>query len=973
MWLVGIGGTATALAAFAQMRRHHADAAQRDTTDIVDAKHVSDDETSPPPPATTWQHVTRIVDAWVFEPIGTLCRFFVLVVLFAPVILAAPLLLIGPRPRVEGQQRGSDTAGQRWGAMLWFRLLVAQMERAGPTFIKLGQWAGSRHDLFPDELCALFARLHSNNKPHSLKYTRKQLERVFDVPFDEIFEEFDPVPVGVGAVGQVYKATLRADLVPPGYKEAKFAHPHLPDPVVRIGEQLALTYSHEGNQLAVPTSSVAIKLLHPNVRRTITRDITIMRFCASAINLLPGMKWISIPEEVDQFADLMFSQLNLLNEAKNLARFERNFADYGGTISFPRPLLDFCAPDVLVEEHIDAVPLKYFLKMGGLDYDARIADLGLDAFLKMLLLDNFTHADLHPGNIMVKFYRPTTETVVQTMLARALSRVDRDYVAPSEALGDQDQEQHVVENLLKHTDNKEAWLDTLQNMEDKGYLPELIFLDAGLVNELSPMDQRNFLDLFSALTTFDGERAGQLLVDRSRSPELALDKPGFVKKIGHIVHGVKNNTFSLANMHIGELLGEALVSVREHHVKLEPDFVDTVLSILILEGIGRRLDPDLDVRTVALLRRKANPAALPHGSAHPAQHGSAALHGRAAKRAWRRPGEWAIGPASYGQDLAVRGTPLHAHVARRLSRHCGRICAVWLAFGVASFFSVQMCICMFIPTHCRRCCPSRSCSGPRPLRRHPHRHRRRPPRPRRPGRAPALPGRRRHLHELPHPRRQRLRLRRRPSPTASQPPRPVCSSTYGYGECRGEIGVVDPIGIRCAHRRGVLVQCICISIRAVRRRARAFRRRLAGGIVRGRRLWRVARRPGGRAPRLLLWGGAGLDRVTYILRVHCSRLLIFGAGPQRRRRRSALLGAVTAGRVEQTGGYMGGSFGGARRVLARCLEAHAHTLFQVRRVPVRRHLPGAHQALEQRVVGVVVGLDTIALGTRPVLPECAAI
>ena len=143
---------------------------------------------------------------------------------------------------------------------------------------------------------------------------------------------------------------------------------------------------------------------------------------------------------------------------------------------------------------------------------------------------------------------------------------------------------------------RQAWHNELQLMEEEGYQPELVFLDAGLISELSPKNLRNFLDLFAAIANFDGKLAGRLMVERCRSPELVTDKAGFERTMEHIVSSVKNNTFNLANLQIGDVLSEVLKSVRVYHVKMEPDFVDTVLSILILEGIGRRLDPDLDVR-----------------------------------------------------------------------------------------------------------------------------------------------------------------------------------------------------------------------------------------------------------------------------------------------------------------------------------------------------------------------------------------
>lgn len=214
----------------------------------------------------------------------------------------------------------------------------------------------------------------------------------------------------------------------------------------------------------------------------------------------------------------------------------------------------------------------------------------------MLLMDNFTHADLHPGNIMVNFYRPTTRSVLQNVLSRILASFDPDYRLSAQYKTGIVPDKKVVDVLLSKKNDKKAWLAELRQMEDEGYMPELVFLDAGLVSELSETNRHNFLDLFSAVANFDGKMAGRLMVERSRSPQLVTDKAAFENTIDRIVRSVKSDTFNLSNLQIGDVLSEVLKSVREYHVKMEPDFVDTVLSILILEGIGRRLDPDLDVR-----------------------------------------------------------------------------------------------------------------------------------------------------------------------------------------------------------------------------------------------------------------------------------------------------------------------------------------------------------------------------------------
>lgn len=185
-------------------------------------------------------------------------------------------------------------------------------------------------------------------------------------------------------------------------------------------------------------------------------------------------------------------------------------------------------------------------------------------------------------------------------MSRILAHFDPDYRLSAQYKTGIIPDKMVVQELLSKTDDERAWHDELQQMEEEGYLPELVFLDAGLISELSPKNLRNFLDLFASIANFDGRLAGRLMVERCRSPELVTDKVGFERTMEHIVSSVKNNTFNLANLQIGDVLSEALKAVREYHVKMEPDFVDTVLSILILEGIGRRLDPDLDVRRTCL-------------------------------------------------------------------------------------------------------------------------------------------------------------------------------------------------------------------------------------------------------------------------------------------------------------------------------------------------------------------------------------
>lgn len=347
----------------------------------------------------------------------------------------------------------------------------------------------------------------------------------------------------------------------------------------------------------VPTASVAIKIKHPKVDKLIARDLAIMNFFACFIGLFPGMEWLSLQEEVQVFGSMMHGQLNLRTEADNLVKFEEHFAGRKEPVGFPRPLCEFSTHDILVEEFQHALPLEAFLRNGGGPFDDQLAELGLDAFLNMLLLDNFVHADLHPGNIMVKFCRPSTRLLLKNALASLFRRTNPS--DPMEPYSTTESDE-IVTRLRALESDAPAWRAELARLNTEGFIPEVVFIDAGLVTTLNESNRANFLELFRAIAEFDGYRAGTLMVERCRAPQLAVEPETFALKIQHLVLDVKRKTFSLGQIKISDVLTQVLKAVRDHHVKMEGDFVNTVLSILLLEGIGRQLDPQLDLFKSAL-------------------------------------------------------------------------------------------------------------------------------------------------------------------------------------------------------------------------------------------------------------------------------------------------------------------------------------------------------------------------------------
>ncbi|KAJ3024287.1 hypothetical protein HKX48_003112 [Thoreauomyces humboldtii] len=472
-------------------------------------------------------------------------RFLQLAVLFGPVILTFPVWFL--------MERGAFSRNETPN-LWWVQYLVWSFEISGPTFTKLGQWASSRSDLFPPYVCAILGKLQSHVSPHSQKATRKIIEKEYGMSIEDMFEIFGENPIGVGAIAQVYRAKLR----PFAPTEQR---PH--------------------------TLECAVKVLHPGVESLINADLTIMSGVASLIHLLPGAEWLSFPDEVEMFGGMMREQLDLRFEAENLARFMENFKDREN-VGFPAPFLPLMRKSVLIEEFQCAIPIRKFLDHGHTPYDHDLAQIGLDSFLRMLVIHNFVHADLHPGNIFVTFRRPKASRWNPFQKSSEVQQSDDDDVIDSAEV-----------TRLASLPTSE-WPAAIDNLKAQGYTAKMIFLDAGLVSTLSNENLRNFLDLFRAVAEFDGARVANLMMERSKTPHTVIDRDEFVVTMRAFLDEVKHHALKLKNIKVGEILAKVFNMVRTHHIKIEGDFANVGISIVLLEGIGRRLDPDIDLLQEAL-------------------------------------------------------------------------------------------------------------------------------------------------------------------------------------------------------------------------------------------------------------------------------------------------------------------------------------------------------------------------------------
>lgn len=126
------------------------------------------------------------VAAALREELAIAMRGLFLFCLFLPAVVTAPACLL------------SDAHRQRW-----LDLVRWTLEQAGPAFIKWGQWAATRPDLFPQDACAALAALQTEAPTHAYAHTVAAVESSLGARLPELFSSFETEPVASGSIAQV--------------------------------------------------------------------------------------------------------------------------------------------------------------------------------------------------------------------------------------------------------------------------------------------------------------------------------------------------------------------------------------------------------------------------------------------------------------------------------------------------------------------------------------------------------------------------------------------------------------------------------------------------------------------------------------------------------------------------------------------------------------------------------------------------
>jgi ubiquinone biosynthesis protein len=280
---------------------------------------------------------------------------------------------------------------------------------------------------------------------------------------------------------------------------------------------------------------VAVKVLRPNMLRVIEKDLSLMRMMASWLERLSADGRRLKPREVVGEFD------KYLHDELDLVREAANAAQLRrnmeglNLVLIPEMLWDFCHTEVIVMERMDGVPINQV---------ERLREAGVD--IPQLARDGVT-----------LFFT------------------------------------QVFRDGFFHADMHPG---NIQVSLDPATFGRYVSLDFGIVGTLTEFDKEYLAQNFTAFFRRDYKRVAELHVESGWVPaETRIDE------LEAAIRAVCEPYFDrpLKEISLGMVLMRLFQTSRRFHVEIQPQLVLLQKTLLNIEGLGRQLDPDLDLWSTA--------------------------------------------------------------------------------------------------------------------------------------------------------------------------------------------------------------------------------------------------------------------------------------------------------------------------------------------------------------------------------------
>ena len=238
--------------------------------------------------------------------------------------------------------------------------LAKDLERLGPTFIKLGQLLSTRADLLPGPYLDALARLQDQIEPFPYEEVERIVSGELGVRLSKAFAEFEPSPLAAASLSQVHRAYMR-----------------------------------DGR-------AVVVKVQRPDIRDLIVGDLEALGEIAHFLDQHTELgRRYEFDNMLVNLRKSLLRELDFTIEANNLHTIGEALIEFD-QIVVPEPIDDYTTTRVLTMEYVPGKKITSLNPLRLLEIDgASLADALFRAYLKQFLVDGLFHADPHPGNVFL--------------------------------------------------------------------------------------------------------------------------------------------------------------------------------------------------------------------------------------------------------------------------------------------------------------------------------------------------------------------------------------------------------------------------------------------------------------------------------------------------------------------------------------------------------------------------------------------
>ena len=238
--------------------------------------------------------------------------------------------------------------------------LARDIEKLGPTFIKLAQLLSTRSDFVPLAYMDALSRLQDRVEPFPFDQVQAIVAVEIGARISKAFKEFEPTPLAAGSLGQVHRAVLRS------------------------GQQ------------------VVVKVQRPGIREVVAQDLDVMAEIAKLLEAHTEIGSLyQFPLMVEELRKSLLRELDYRLEASNLSLMRDQLKEFAD-ILIPAPVEDYSSGRVLTMEHVSGAKITKFSPLVRLEIDGdALAEELFKAYLHQILVVGVFHADPHPGNVFL--------------------------------------------------------------------------------------------------------------------------------------------------------------------------------------------------------------------------------------------------------------------------------------------------------------------------------------------------------------------------------------------------------------------------------------------------------------------------------------------------------------------------------------------------------------------------------------------